>query len=76
QGAAADTRNTSCACLDPASPPQRLAVDMSIWLTQFIKAMRDDEGKLLPNAHLLGTFRRICRVGACVLPCAAGAPGC
>ncbi|EKU20498.1 DNA excision repair protein ERCC-5, partial [Nannochloropsis gaditana CCMP526] len=22
-----------------------LAIDVSIWLTQFIKAMRDDEGK-------------------------------
>jgi len=39
-----------------------LAVDMSIWLTQFIKAMRDDDGRLLKNAHLLGTFRRLCKL--------------
>ena len=41
---------------------QTLAVDVSIWLTQFIKAMRDDEGKVVKNAHLLGTFRRIVKV--------------
>jgi len=41
---------------------KRLAVDVSIWLTQFIKAMRDGEGKMLDNAHLLGMFRRICRL--------------
>ncbi len=35
--------------------------DASIWLIQFIKAMRDDKGDMLPNAHLLGFFRRICR---------------
>ena len=39
-----------------------LAVDMSIWLTQFIKAMRDDDGRLLKNAHLIGTFRRLCKL--------------
>lgn len=37
--------------------------DASIWLIQFIKAMRDDKGDMLPNAHLLGFFRRICRCG-------------
>jgi DNA excision repair protein ERCC-5 len=42
---------------------QILAVDVSIWLTQFIKAMRDDEGQMAKNAHLVGTFRRICKVG-------------
>jgi DNA excision repair protein ERCC-5 len=49
------------------SPPirrrrQTLAIDVSIWLTQFIKAMRDDEGKVVKNAHLIGTFRRIVKV--------------
>jgi DNA excision repair protein ERCC-5 len=38
----------------------RLA-DASIWLNQFVKAMRDDQGELIRNAHLLGFFRRICR---------------
>jgi hypothetical protein len=44
--------------------PQVVAVDVSIWLTQFIKAMRDDQGQMLHNAHLVGTFRRICKVRA------------
>lgn len=35
-----------------------LAVDLSIWLTQFVKAMRDAEGAQVRNAHLLGVFRR------------------
>ena len=39
-----------------------LAVDASIWLTQFVKAMRDDEGKMIPNAHLIGTFRRVVKL--------------
>jgi hypothetical protein len=40
-----------------------LAIDASIWLTQFIKAMRDKEtGKALPHAHLTGFFKRICRL--------------
>ena len=41
---------------------QRLAVDASIWITQFIKAMRDEDGNQLPAAHLLGFFRRIVRL--------------
>ncbi|KAI9905907.1 hypothetical protein PsorP6_014178 [Peronosclerospora sorghi] len=39
-----------------------LAVDASIWLTQFIKAMRDDEGKMIRHAHLLGTFHRVAKL--------------
>jgi DNA excision repair protein ERCC-5 len=39
-----------------------LAVDASIWLTQFIKAMRDDEGKMIKNAHLIGTFHRVAKL--------------
>lgn len=39
----------------------RLA-DASIWLVQFIKAMRNEKGEMLHNAHLLGFFRRICRL--------------
>eukprot|EP00873_Tetraselmis_striata_P028365 jgi/Tetstr1/448629/TSEL_035874.t1 len=41
---------------------KRLAVDASIWLVQFIKAMRDERGEVVRNAHLLGFFRRICRL--------------
>ncbi|TMW57062.1 hypothetical protein Poli38472_002987 [Pythium oligandrum] len=39
-----------------------LAVDASIWLTQFIKAMRDDEGNMIRNAHLIGTFHRVAKL--------------
>lgn len=39
-----------------------LAVDASIWLTQFVKAMRDDEGHMIRNAHLLGTFHRVAKL--------------
>jgi len=39
-----------------------LAIDISIWMVQFIKAMKNDQGEVLPNAHLLGTFRRLCRL--------------
>mmetsp|Transcript_9239 Transcript_9239/g.56168 ORF Transcript_9239/g.56168 Transcript_9239/m.56168 type:complete len:317 (-) Transcript_9239:6098-7048(-) len=39
-----------------------LAVDASIWISQFIKAMRDDRGDMMKNAHLLGFFRRICKM--------------
>ena len=40
-----------------------LAIDASIWLTQFIKAMRDpDTGSVRPAAHLIGFFRRLCKL--------------
>jgi hypothetical protein len=39
-----------------------VAVDVSIWITQFVKAMRDDDGKMIKNAHLIGTIRRILRL--------------
>eukprot|EP01036_Dinobryon_divergens_P026185 gene26185-34803_t len=39
-----------------------LAIDASIWLTQFIKAMRDDDGNLIKNAHILGTLKRILKL--------------
>ncbi|CAI5730124.1 unnamed protein product [Hyaloperonospora brassicae] len=41
---------------------QVLAVDASIWLTQFVKAMRDDEGNMIRNAHLLGTLYRVAKL--------------
>ena len=58
----------------PAPPPATHAVDApsllpsctgpdaSIWVHQFVKAMRDERGDPLPNAHLLGFFRRACRL--------------
>jgi hypothetical protein len=33
------------------------AHDNSIWITQFIKAMRDEEGKMIKNAHIIGTIK-------------------
>eukprot|EP00903_Cladosiphon_okamuranus_P014772 g13687.t1 len=39
-----------------------LAVDVSIWLTQFIKAMRDDDGKVMKNSHIIGTLRRVVKL--------------
>lgn len=41
---------------------KRLAVDASGWIFRFIKAMRDEKGELIPNAHLIGFFRRICKL--------------
>ena len=41
---------------------KRLAIDASIWLIQFIKAMRDDKGEMVRNAPLLGLFRRVCKL--------------
>ncbi|CAI0455650.1 unnamed protein product [Linum tenue] len=41
---------------------KRLAIDASIWLVQFMKAMRDEKGDMVRNAHLLGFFRRICKL--------------
>ncbi|GMF52491.1 unnamed protein product [Phytophthora fragariaefolia] len=41
---------------------QVLAVDASIWLTQFVKAMRDDEGNMIRNAHLMGTLYRVAKL--------------
>jgi DNA excision repair protein ERCC-5 len=39
-----------------------LAVDVSIWLVKFIKTMRDEEGKVAKNAHIIGTLRRVVRL--------------
>lgn len=43
------------------SPKIKTNADASIWVHQFVKAMRDSQGEPLPNAHLLGFFRRACR---------------
>ena len=41
---------------------KRMAVDASIWLVQLLKAMRDERGEVLRQAHLVGFFRRICKL--------------
>ncbi len=42
---------------------QRLAIDASIWLYHFIKSLRDPSShQELPNAPLLGFFRRLCKL--------------
>ncbi|KAJ2453487.1 DNA repair protein rad2 [Coemansia sp. RSA 2336] len=56
--------------LEPAARPvrlealthKRLAVDASIWLYQLIKAMKDQEGNPVEDAHILGFYRRICKL--------------
>jgi DNA excision repair protein ERCC-5 len=37
-------------------------VDASIWIYQFLKAVRDKEGNALRNSHVVGFFRRICKL--------------
>ncbi|GAV72578.1 XPG_N domain-containing protein/XPG_I domain-containing protein [Cephalotus follicularis] len=41
---------------------KKLAIDASIWMVQFMKAMRDEKGEMIRNAHILGFFRRICKL--------------
>ena len=41
---------------------KRLAVDASIWMVQFMRAMRDDKGDMVRDAHILGFLRRICKL--------------
>lgn len=41
---------------------KHLAVDASIWIYQFLKAVRDLEGNALPHSHIVGFFRRICKL--------------
>jgi len=41
---------------------KRVAVDASIWLNQFIKATRDEDGDVAARAHVAGFFRRIARL--------------
>ena len=49
-------------CSVDALARKRLAVDASIWIIQFIKAMRDESGEMIQNAPLLGLFRRLCKL--------------
>jgi DNA excision repair protein ERCC-5 len=39
-----------------------LAIDASIWLYQFLKAMRDSDGNVMEGAHVIGFLRRICKL--------------
>ncbi|CEP64053.1 ssDNA endodeoxyribonuclease RAD2 LALA0_S10e01178g [Lachancea lanzarotensis] len=41
---------------------KRLAVDASIWIYQFLKAVRDKEGNAMRYSHVVGFFRRICKL--------------
>lgn len=41
---------------------KRLAVDASIWIYQFLKAVRDKEGNAFKLSHIVGFFRRICKL--------------
>lgn len=41
---------------------QRLAIDASIWIYHFLKAMRDSDGHVVKHAHVIGFFRRICKL--------------
>ncbi|KAF9170743.1 DNA repair protein rad2 [Mortierella sp. AD011] len=41
---------------------KHLAIDASIWLHQFLRGMRDKEGQVVSNAHIIGFFRRICKL--------------
>ncbi|CAD7928556.1 unnamed protein product [Amoebophrya sp. A120] len=41
---------------------QTVAVDASIWMFHFVKAIRDQEGNMVDGAHILGFFRRIVRL--------------
>lgn len=41
---------------------RKMAIDASIWIHQFMRTMRDKEGNALRNGHLLGFFRRLCKL--------------
>ena len=36
--------------------------DVSIWLNQAVKGLRDRGGEPVPNAHLIVLFNRICKL--------------
>lgn len=41
---------------------KKLAIDASIWIYQFLKAVRDKDGNSLSSSHIVGFFRRICKL--------------
>ncbi|KAI8085190.1 uncharacterized protein BX664DRAFT_338768 [Halteromyces radiatus] len=56
--------------LSPAARPiqleslrdRKLAIDASIWIHQFMRTMRSEDGSVLRNGHVLGFFRRLCKL--------------
>jgi DNA excision repair protein ERCC-5 len=56
--------------LEPSARPirleslsrKRMAVDASIWIYQFLKAVRSSEGSAMRSSHVVGFFRRICKL--------------
>eukprot|EP00106_Octopus_bimaculoides_P002419 XP_014769861.1 PREDICTED: DNA repair protein complementing XP-G cells-like [Octopus bimaculoides] len=56
--------------LQPVGKPIRLealegkilAIDVSLWLHQAAKGMRDRSGNPIPNAHLIVLFNRVCKL--------------
>ncbi|TIA88764.1 hypothetical protein E3P99_02401 [Wallemia hederae] len=41
---------------------KRVAIDSSIWLYHFLRAIKDKQGHTLTNAHILGFLRRILKI--------------
>ena len=41
---------------------KRVAIDSSIWLYHFLRAIKDKQGHTLTNAHILGFLRRILKL--------------
>ncbi len=39
-----------------------ISTDVSIWLNQAVKGMRDSRGDPLPHAHLVVLFNRVCKL--------------
>ena len=39
-----------------------LAIDISIWLNQILKAMRDRDGNRIDNGHVISLYHRICKL--------------
>jgi DNA excision repair protein ERCC-5 len=56
--------------LEPSARPvrleslsrKRMAVDASIWIYQFLKAVRSSEGSAMRSSHVVGFFRRVCKL--------------
>ena len=56
--------------LEPAGKPipletlenKTFAIDVSIWLNQAVKGIRDQDGGTVANAHLIGLFHRLCKL--------------
>ena len=42
--------------------PLPVLPDISIWLNQALKGVRDNHGNVIENAHLLTLFHRLCKL--------------